>query len=126
MVDSLSMYLTLLQRGVALCDTLARVYEPDIAQDWANRTLMQISGMRMGLADRLAKPKLTLEHTTIVIGLIGRYIDSHWADYMELPTANPAKRAQVLALHEDLAAVMNEVGPISNDLYEARLSRGGS
>lgn len=79
--------------------------------------------MRMGLADRLAKPKLTLEHTSIVTGLIDRYMDSHWADYLEIPTANPAKRAQVLELHEDLTAVMNEVGSISNVLYEARLSR---
>ncbi|MGI4733909.1 MAG: hypothetical protein ACRYG7_01895 [Janthinobacterium lividum] len=50
-------------------------------------------------------------------------MDSHWADYLEIPTANPAKRAQVLELHEDLTAVMNEVGSISNALYEARLSR---
>ncbi|MGI4733908.1 MAG: hypothetical protein ACRYG7_01890 [Janthinobacterium lividum] len=40
MVDSLATYLTLLQRGIAMCDTLAKVYEPDIAQDWAGRTLM--------------------------------------------------------------------------------------
>jgi hypothetical protein len=116
MVDSLPTYLALLERGVTLCDTLARVYEPDIAQDWANRTLMQIGSLRMGLAGRLANPKLTTEHTLAVIGLIDRYIDSHWADYLELPTANPAKRAQVLEIHEALTAVMNGVGPIYNTL----------
>jgi hypothetical protein len=99
----------LLQRGVALCDTLARVYEPDIAQDWANRTLMQIGSLRMSLADRLASPKLTVAHTLAVTGLISRYLNSHWVDYMEFPKPEPAKRARVLELHEDLTAVMNEV-----------------
>jgi hypothetical protein len=117
MVDSLPTYLELLQRGVALCDTLARVYEPDIAQDWANRTLMQIGSLRMGLAGRLANPKLTPEHTGVVVSIIDRYIDSHWADYMEIPTVNPAKRAQVLKLHEDLTALMNEVAELHNALF---------
>jgi hypothetical protein len=117
MVDSLPTYLALLERGVTLCDTLARVYEPDIAQDWANRTLMQIGSLRMGLAGRLANPKLTTEHTLAVIGLIDRYIDSHWADYLELPTANPAKRAQVLELHQALTALMNEVAELHNALF---------
>jgi hypothetical protein len=123
MVDSLTTYLALLKRGITLCDTLARVYEPDIAQDWASRTLMQIGSLRMGFADRLANPKLTVAHTLAVIGLISRYLDSHWADYMEFPKPDPAKRARVLDLHEDLTALMNEVGPIYNALREDSLAR---
>jgi hypothetical protein len=73
---------------------------------------MQIGSLRMGLADRLANPKLTIAHTVAVTGLISRYLDSHWADYMEFPKPEPAKRARVLELHEDLTAVMNEVGPL--------------
>lgn len=119
MVASLPEYLTLLARGVALCDTLSKVYEPDIAQDWASRTLMQIGSLRMGLADRLASPKLTLEHTGIVLRIIDRYIDSHWADYLELPTPDPAKRARVLKLHEELTVLTNDIGVLYNILHEA-------
>ena len=39
---------------------------------------------------------------------------------MEFPKPDPAKRARVLELHEDLTAVMNEVGAISNVFYEER------
>ena len=117
MVDPLATYLALLQRGVTLFDTLAKVYEPDMAEDWASRTLMQIGNTRMGLADRMAKPKLLEVHTLAVMGLIDRYIDSHWADYMEFPKPNPAKRAQVLELHEKLTAVMNEVVDFHNALF---------
>ncbi|RZK28935.1 MAG: hypothetical protein EOO63_10140 [Hymenobacter sp.] len=120
MVDLLTTYLGLLQRGVALCDTLARVYEPDATLDWASRTLMQLGNMRMGLAGRLASPKLTPEQTSVVIGLISRYIDSHWADYQELPRPDAAKRAQVLELHEELTAVMNGVGTIDNAIYPSQ------
>ncbi|RZK27925.1 MAG: hypothetical protein EOO63_12360 [Hymenobacter sp.] len=116
-------YLALLQRGVALCDTLAKVYEPDIAQDWASRTLMQIGSLRMGLADCLIDPELVLEQTSLVTGMIDKYIDSHWADYREIPKSDLTKRARVLELHEDLMAVINGVGAISNVLREDRLSR---
>ena len=113
-------YLSLLQRGVILLDTLAKVYEPDMAIDWANRTLMHIGNTRMGLAGRIIKPDLDLEEASIVVGLISRYIDGYWANCMEIPKHDPAKRARVLELHEDLTAAMNEVGAISNVLYEER------
>ena len=126
MVDYLPTYLALLERGVALCDTLAKVYEPDIAQDWASRTLMQIGNTRMGLAGRMSISKLTDTPTTLVTGLIDRYIDGHWADYLELPKPDPAKRARVLELHEDLTAVMNEMGAITNALYDERMASSKS
>ena len=117
MVDSLYIYLDLLQRGVTLFDALAKVYEPDMTDDWANRTLMQIGNTRMGLADRMTNPKVTDAHVGIVIGLIGRYIDSHWADYMEFPRTDHIKREQVLELHEKLTVLMNEVADFYNALF---------
>ena len=122
MVDFLNAYLALLQRGVTLYDTLAKVYEPDMAIDWANRTLMQIGSTRMGLADRMANPKLIDIQTLAVIGIISRYLDSHWADYVDFPKPDPTKRARVLELHEDLKVVMNGVGAIYNILREERLA----
>ena len=119
-------YLSLLQRGVALCDTLTKVYEPDMTEDWANRTLMQIGNMRMGLADRIINPEPTTIYTSLVTGIIDRCIDSHWADYLEFPKPDPAKRARVLELHEDLTAVMNEMMVITNALYEERAARSQS
>ena len=119
-------YLSLLQSGVILLDTLAKVYEPDMAIDWANRTLMQIGNMSMGMADRMINPKLTDTHTSLVTGIIDRYIDGHWADYLEIPKPDPAKRARVLELHEDLTAVMNEMGAITNALYDERVASSKS
>jgi hypothetical protein len=49
--------------------------------------------------------------------IIDRYIDSHWADYLNLPRPDPAKRTQVLALHESLTALMNEVAAFYNTLF---------
>ena len=126
MVDYLPTYLALLERGITLFDTLAKVYEPDSTYDWASRTLMQIGNTRMGLAGRMSISKLTDTPTTLVTGLISRYMDSHWADYLELPKPDPAKRARVLELHEDLTAVMNEMGAITNALYDERMASSKS
>ena len=62
----------------------------------------------------------------MVTGIIDRYIDSHWADYLEFPKPDPAKRARVLELHEDLTAVMNEMGAITNALYDERMASSKS
>ncbi|RZK28934.1 MAG: hypothetical protein EOO63_10135 [Hymenobacter sp.] len=113
----------LLQRGVALSDALVRVYEPDATIDWANRTLMQLGNLRMGFTSRLANPQLTAGQTLAVMGNIDRHIDSHWADYQELPRPDAAKRAQVLALHETLTALMNEMADLHNALFVDNQSR---
>ena len=120
MVDSLATYCSILQRSVEICDKLSALYEPDAAIDWANRTLMQTANTRMGLADRLINLDLDLEETNIVIGLISRYLDGHWADYIDLPKPDPAKREQVLQLHAVLQALMEEVAPIGVALYNER------
>lgn len=74
----------------------------------------------MGLAGRLAKPKLNPEETGVVIGLISRYLDGYWADYIDLPKPDPAKREQVLQLHAALKALMEEVFPIDISLSQER------
>lgn len=81
---------------------------------------MQTANTRMGLAGRLAKPKLNLEETGVVIGLISRYLDGHWADYIGLPKPDPAKREQVLQLHATFQSLMEEVAPIDVALYYER------
>ncbi|RZL09167.1 MAG: hypothetical protein EOO62_14340 [Hymenobacter sp.] len=116
MVDILAAYCAALQHGLTLFDALARIYEPDAALDWASRTLMQISNQRVALTSRLAKPMLTVEHTLAMMTTIDRYLDSHWADYLEFPKPDPTKRTQVLELHKGLTTVINEVGPLYNTL----------
>jgi hypothetical protein len=53
-------------------------------------------------------------------GLISRYLDSHWADYIDLPKPDSAKREQVLQLHAALQSLMDEVAPIDVALYYER------
>ena len=116
MVDPLATYCSILQRGVELCDALSALYQPDAAVDWASRTLMQTGSMRMALADRLANPKLTAGQTLAVVGVIDRYLDSHYSDYEKLIKPDPAKHQQMLQLHAALKALIDEIAPIHNAL----------
>ena len=120
MVDSLTTYCDALRSGITLFDALASIYTTDSQKSdgWASRTLMQIANQRMNLAERLAEPELTAEEAVTLLTTIDRYMDSHWADYVELPTSDPAKRAQVLELHNGLTGVVNEVGALYNSLRE--------
>jgi hypothetical protein len=112
--------LHVLQRSVEVCDALTALYAPDAAIDWANCTLMQTANVCMSLANRLAKPELNLEETGIVIRLISRYLDGHWADYLEITKPDPAKREQILQLHAAAKALMEEVFPIDIALSQER------
>jgi hypothetical protein len=49
-----------------------------------------------------------------------KYLDGHWADYIDLPKPDPAKRERVLQLHAALQSLMDEVTPISLELYNER------
>ena len=123
MVAPLTTYVDILRRGITLCDALSSLYEPDVAIDWANRTLMQTSTLRMSLTERLADPQLTLIEASTLVGSISHYLDSHWADYQKFPKPDPAKHAQVVQLHAGLEALMNEMAPIYNALREAAAGR---
>jgi hypothetical protein len=120
MVEYLPEYLRLLQRALAALDELLALYAPDqrTEDDWAARTLRQTQQQRRSLAERLAQPPapLTAEDTSTVTVSLGHYLDSHWADYQQLPTADPAKRAQVLAQHAALEAVIKDLAPLHNAL----------
>jgi hypothetical protein len=120
MVEYLPEYLHLLQRALVVLDELLRLYAADqhTAGDWAARCLLHTQQQRSSLAQRLAQPPtpLTAEDTTTVTVSLGHYLDSHWADYQQLPTADPAKRAQLLARHAVLEAILKDLAPIHNAL----------
>jgi hypothetical protein len=120
MVDYLPEYLRLLQRALVILDELLRLYAADqpAEGDWAARCLLHTQQQRSSLAQRLAQPPapLTAEDTSAVTVSLGHYLDSHWADYQQLPTADPAKRAQLLALHAALEAVIKDLAPLHNAL----------
>jgi hypothetical protein len=116
MVDPLATYCSILQRSVEVCDNLSALYEPDAATDWANRTLMQTASMRMAFAERLIDPELTAGQTIAIVGVMDRYLDNHWSDYERLIKPDPAKHQQMLQLHAELRALMDEVGALTNAL----------
>lgn len=120
MVDYLPEYLRLLQRALAALHELLALYTPDqqAEGDWAARCVLHTQQQRSSLAQRLAQPPtpLTAEDTSTVTVSLGHYLDSHWADYQQLPTADPAKRAQLLALHRALEAVIKDLAPLHNAL----------
>jgi hypothetical protein len=119
MVEYLPQYLRLLQRALAVLDELLALYAPDQhTTAWAARCLLHTQQQRSSLAQRLAQPPapLTAEDTSTVTVSLGHYLDSHWADYQQLPTADPAKRAQLLTLHGALEAVIKDLAPLHDAL----------
>ena len=116
MVDYLPEYLRLLQRALAILDELLALYTPDqqAEGDWAARCVLHTQQQRSSLAQ--PPTSLTAEDTSTVTVSLGHYLDSHWADYQQLPTADPTKRAQLLALHRALEAVMNDLALLHNAL----------
>jgi hypothetical protein len=120
MVDYLPEYQRLLHRALAILDELLALYAPDqrTEGDWAARCLLQTQQQRSSLVQRLAQPptSLTAEDTSAVNVSLGHYLDGHWADYQQLPAADPTKRAQLLALHAALEAVLQELAPLHNAL----------
>ena len=119
MVTHLEEYKQLLQRGVGVYNELLLLYAPDkrAENDWADITLAETKTHRNGLSERLADyHELSVAHASTLIGSIRHYLDSHWADYRELPVANPEKRQRVEQLHAELKIVMNAAGAIYNAL----------
>jgi hypothetical protein len=120
MVEYLPEYQRLLHRALAVLDELLALYAPDqrTEDDWAARSLLQTQQQRSGLAQRLAQPPapLTAEDTSTITVSLGHYLDSHWADYQQLPAADPAKRARLLALHAALEAILKDLAPLHNAL----------
>ena len=119
MVTYLEEYKHLLQRGVRVYDELLLLYAPDkrAENDWADITLAETKTKRDGLSERLASSrKLSAAYTSTLIGSISHYLDSHWADYRELPVANPEKRQRVEQLHAELEAIAIATNAIDNAL----------
>jgi hypothetical protein len=120
MVEYLPEYQRLLQRALRTVDELLTLYSSDqyTENDWAARCLLQTQQQRSSLAERLAQlpAALTAEDTSTVIASLGHYLDSHWADYQQLPTPDPTKRARLLALHAALEAILKELAPFHNAL----------
>ncbi len=120
MVDYLPEYQRQLQRALMVLDELLALYAPDqhTASDWAARCLLHTQQQRSSLAQRLTQPPapLTAEDTSALTVSLGHYLDSHWADYQQLPVADAAKRVQLLALHARLEAILRDLAPIHNAL----------
>lgn len=118
MVAYLEEYVHLLRRGVAVFDDLLALYAPDrqTDKDWADISLSDTRNQRRSFAERLADPPadVTAEETSPVARSVRQYVDSHWADYREFPTANADKRARLEALHAQLGAIANGIGQIYN------------
>ncbi len=116
MVNYIEAYKELLQRAAEVFEALIRLYSPDkhVENDWADVTLAETRIQRNGMLERLANPtKISAAYTNTLILSIGHYLDSHWADYQNLPIASPEKRTQVEREHTELEAIIKEIAKIS-------------
>lgn len=112
-------YKLLSQEARGIYDALLALYEPDIQteRDFAACTVSAIKAQRAGVAGRLARPnELSPATTNLLIQSIGRYLDSHWDNYREIPIADPEKFARREQLHAALQGVMSRIGELQNKL----------
>lgn len=115
MVDYIETYKELLQRAANVYNQLLELYAPDkqAENDWADITLAETRTQRNGMLERLANPtKLSAAYTNTLILSIGHYLDSHWADYQNLPIANLEKQKQVEQQHAELEAIIKKIAQI--------------
>ena len=117
--DGLVIYQSVVRRAIEVFTALIALYEPDIhsERDWADITVSESRTQRDGLGQRLAIPTLSTIYTSTLVGALNDYLTAHWADYERI-MPNPAKRAQVLQLHAQLQALMDEVAPVNNALQQ--------
>ena len=123
MVDNTEVYKTLVQQAAAVFESLRDLYLSDVKakKDWADITVSEVTSQRNGLLERLTDPRvLSSTRTGTLVSSIGHYIDSHWADYQEFPTANSEKRAHVIRLHAELEEIIKAVAPINNSLEQIK------
>ncbi|MBX0289478.1 hypothetical protein K3G63_03465 [Hymenobacter sp. HSC-4F20] len=119
MVNATEKYKALLQEATQLFDALLALYLPDkgAEQDFAARTVLDIQSKRTAMLERLARAEpVSTAMTATLIQVIGHYLDGHWDDYREIPTANPAKFARREQLHADLEALVNRVAQLQVEM----------
>jgi hypothetical protein len=119
MVDYTEEYKALVEQAAGIYDKLIQVYLPDstIENDWADITIAETGNYYRGLQERLIySRKVTAEDASTFIVSAGHYLDSHWADYKELPLVSFEKRKIVEELHSKLEGIISKVGQIYNIL----------
>ncbi|RZK96568.1 MAG: hypothetical protein EOO62_29200 [Hymenobacter sp.] len=115
--DGLAIYQSVVRRAIDVFTAIIALYEPDIhsERDWADITVSEATGQRRELQLRLLATELRGGDTVTLVGTIGHYTDTHWADYERI-MPNLIKRQQVLQLHATLESLIKEIAPLSNAL----------
>ncbi|MCB2409386.1 hypothetical protein [Hymenobacter lucidus] len=110
-------YQLLLRKAGDLYEALLALYKPDIQteHDFAARTVLATEAQRTGVAWHLARTnELSPASTALLIQSMGRYLDSHWDDYREIPTADPEKFVRREHLHAALEGVISKISELQN------------
>lgn len=119
MVNYSEDYKKLLERSAEIYNELTTLYSADklVKNDWADLSEAETRTYRNGLWEYLAnlRPVSSEDASTFIVST-GHYLDTHWADYTELPTNNPVKREKVENSHTELEAIVKRVGLIRNAL----------
>jgi hypothetical protein len=119
MVTATETYKALLREAKLLFDDLLALYLPDkrTEQDFATRTATDIEIKRSGIVERLASTEpVSTTLTATLIQSIGHYLDGHWDDYREIPTADPEKYTRRTQLHAALEAVVEKIAQLAVQL----------
>lgn len=121
MEADLEQYTGLLKKAVTVFDEVISLYAPDRhdKKDWAYISALDSTTYRNALAERLADPSASVDDATVLTVSLRHYLNSHWADYQELPVANPEKRNQLEQLHAELESIINGLAQISAGLRTA-------
>ncbi|MGI4733904.1 MAG: hypothetical protein ACRYG7_01870 [Janthinobacterium lividum] len=120
--DGLSIYQSVLRRGIDVFNAIIDLYQPDIhaPRDWADITVSEATTQRNGLQERLTTIKLREADTVTLVRTLSHYLDTHWADYERVLTPDPIKRQQVEQFHTMLEMLTKELSPVTIALRQER------
>lgn len=117
MVDNLTQYAPILEKGVRAFESIMQLYTDNVQDGpYFINALKDAKGYRDSLLERLKNP-VYLEDTfkgNFFIAL-GHFLDAHWGDYLpDSPKPDASKRSVMENLRADLESVMNDIIAVHN------------
>ena len=122
--DNLAIYQDVICRASDVFTAIIALYQPDIhaPRDWADITVTEATGQRRELQLRLLNTTIREGNVLTLTGTLSHYTDTHWADYEQVLTPDPVKRAQVVQFHATLEALIKELSPVAMALRQQERS----
>lgn len=117
MVNDLTQYVPILQRGVDAFESVMQLYTENLQDGlYFTNALKDARGYRNTLLERIKNPvylKDTFEGNFFLS--ISHFLENHWGDYLpDSPKPDAAKRNKMEKARAELETVMNDIITVHN------------